>query len=89
MAVCNIDGMSDLSQQPSRIPSSTASDALNWDECTTFRHVNGVTVYQQQEPDSKEATYMVSACVHANPEDCLKVGSPLRCPALHPASSTL
>lgn len=46
---------------------------INWDNATTFRHVNGVTVYQQQEPDSKIATYMVSASVHATPEACLKV----------------
>lgn len=79
--VCNIDGMSEVCQPPSSIPSSTAPETLNWDEYTTFRHVNGVTVYQQQEPDSKEATYMVSACVHATPEDCLKVGSPW-CPPM-------
>ena len=76
--MCNIDGMSEeLGQQPTSIPSSTAPDTLNWDEYTTYRHVNGVTVYQQQEPDSREATYMVSACMHATPEDCLKVGSPM------------
>ena len=46
---------------------------INWDDVTTFRHVNGVTVYEQQEPDSKIATYMVSASVHATPEACLKV----------------
>lgn len=63
--------MSEASQEPFRYPSN--ADNLNWDDSTTFRHVNGVTVYEQQEPDSKEATYMVSASVHATPEDCLKV----------------
>lgn len=63
--------MSEHIQEPFRHPSS--ADSLNWDDSTTFRHVNGVTVYEQQEPDSKEATYMVSASVHATPEDCHNV----------------
>ena len=71
--------MSETSQQPFHNPSSTCSDSLNWDECTTYRRVNGVTVHEQREPDSKEATYMVSASVHATPEDCLKVRSPKHC----------
>ena len=65
------DNNSETSYDPHRYPSS--SQNLNWDDSTTFRHNNGVTVYEQKEPDSKEATYMVSASVHASPEDCLKV----------------
>ncbi|KAL3133701.1 hypothetical protein ABBQ32_008199 [Trebouxia sp. C0010 RCD-2024] len=72
VSLATADGMSEVCQPPSSIPSSRVPETLNWDEYTTSRHVNGVTVYQQQEPDSKEATYMVSACVHATPEDCLK-----------------
>ena len=68
--------MSEISQEPFHATSSALPDNLNWDDWTTFRHKNGVTVYQQQEPDSKEATYMVSASVHATPEDCLKVSFP-------------
>ena len=65
------DGLSDSSHETVRYPN--ANQNLNWDDSTTFRHVNGVTVYEQQEPDSKHATYMVSAAVHASPEDCMKV----------------
>ena len=65
----NADGASETSHEALRYNSTN----WNWDDSPTFRHVNGVTVYEQQEPDSKEATYMVSASVHASPEDCLKV----------------
>ena len=68
---CGADNVSETSYDPNRYPSG--SQNLNWDDSTTFRHVNGVTVYEQQEPDSKQSTYMVSASVHASPEDCLKV----------------
>ncbi|DBA69003.1 TPA: hypothetical protein ACH3X2_013170 [Trebouxia sp. C0005] len=64
------DNISETSHDHHRYPSG--SQNLNWDDSTTFRHVNGVTVYEQQEPDSKHSTYMVSASVHASPEDCLK-----------------
>lgn len=83
------DGISETSQGPFQNSSSSLPDSLNWDDWTTFRHINGVTVYQQQEPNSKEATYMVSASVHATPEDCLKVCSPPCCPAMHYFSSTV
>ena len=76
--------MSEASQEPFRYPSN--ADNLNWDDSTTFRHVNGVTVYEQQEPDSKEATYMVSASVHATPEDCLKVSFCLLVSICQPAA---
>ena len=83
-----VDGLSEISQEPFQNSSSTLPDSLNWDDWTTSRHINGVTVYQQQEPDSKEATYMVSASVHATPEDCLKVGSSPCCPGMHHFNST-
>jgi len=81
---CIADGVSETSHDPNRYPSS--SQNLNWDDSTTFRHVNGITVYEQQEPDSKQSTYMVSASVHASPEDCLKVwtdNSATSCSLLH------
>lgn len=82
--LCGADNVSEISYDPNRYPSG--SQNLNWDDSTTFRHVNGVTVYEQQEPDSKQSTYMVSASVHASPEDCLKVwtnNSPTSCSLLH------